>query len=125
MSVIEWLEPWYPIDEFGAERGVEMAAALEAQLRREISPRHLLAAETVRAIARRQDMDTVLFALDGGRVAEVHLTWSRCTEIDPRWPGCAIFGSLEEWQRTSMAPLHDWWQETATGRKLGDDASRK
>lgn len=125
MSVNDWLEPWYPIDEFGAERGVEMAAALEAQLRRELSPRHLLAAETVRAIARRQDMDTVLFALDGGRVAEVHLTWSRCTETDPRWPGCAIFASLGDWQRRSMAPLHDWWKEAAIGRKSGAEARRK
>jgi hypothetical protein len=125
MSVNDWLEPWYSIDEFGAERGVEMAAALEAQLRREISPLHVLAAETVRAIARRQDMDTVLFALDGGRVAEVHLTWNRGTETDPRWPGCAIFGSLEDWQRTSMAPLHDWWKEAATRQKSGDDVSRK
>ena len=46
---VTWLEPWYPVDEFGAERGVEMAAALEKQLRREIlrtacSPRHERAA---------------------------------------------------------------------------------
>ena len=48
------------------------------------------------------------FALDDGHVAEVHLTWRRDTEPDPRWPDCAIFASLEEWRRESMVPLHEW-----------------
>lgn len=72
-----WLEPWYPVDESGAERAVDMAAALEKQLRREICERHVLHGESVRLIARRADTDDVLFALTGRRVAEVHLTWRR------------------------------------------------
>ena len=105
---VTWLEPWYPVDEFGAERVVEMAAALEKQLRREICKRHVLHGESVSLIARRADTDDVLFALAGGRVAEVHLTWRRGTEPDPRWPDTAIFASLDQWARESMVPLHDW-----------------
>ena len=105
---VTWLEPWYPVDAFGAERAVDMAATLEQQLRREICERHVLHGESVRLIARRADTDDVLFALSGGRVAEVHLTWRQGTEPDPRWPDTRIFASLEEWRRESMAPLHAW-----------------
>ena len=105
---VTWLEPWYPVDEFGAERAVEMAAALENQLRREICERHVLHGMNVRLIARRADTDDALFALDDGHVAEVHLTWRRDTEPDPRWPDCAIFESLDQWVRESMVPLHEW-----------------
>jgi hypothetical protein len=104
----QWLEPWYPVDEFGPERAREMCADLERQLRREICDRHVLHGESVQPIARRADTDDVLFALTGGRVAEVHLTWRRGTEPDPRWPDTAIFASLDEWVRESMVPLHDW-----------------
>jgi len=104
----EWLEPWYPVDEFGEAMAVEMAVALERQLRREICERHVLYGESVRLIARRADTDDALFALTGGRVAEVHLTWRRGTEPDPRWPGTSIFPSLQHWARDSMVPLHEW-----------------
>ena len=109
MSVpVTWLEPWYPVDEFGPEKAVEMAAALEKQFRREICCSHVLHGESVSLIARRADTDDVLFALADGRVAEVHLTWRRGTEPDPRWPDTRIFASLEEWRRESMVPLHEW-----------------
>ena len=109
MSVpVTWLEPWYPVDEFGPEKAVEMAAALEKQFRREICCSHVLHGESVSLIARRADTDDVLFALANGRVAEVHLTWRRGTEPDPRWPDTRIFASLEEWRRESMVPLHEW-----------------
>jgi hypothetical protein len=65
----------------------------------------VLAGETVRLIARRQDTDDALFALDGGRVAEVHMTWRQSTEEDPRWPATAVFPSIEDWARESMVPL--------------------
>jgi hypothetical protein len=105
---VTWLEPWYPVDEFGPDKAVEMAAALEKQLRREICCSHVLHGQSVRLIARRADTDDALFALTGGRVAEVHLTWRQGTEPDPRWPDCAIFASLDQWVRESMVPLHEW-----------------
>jgi hypothetical protein len=105
---IEWLEPWYPVGEFGADRAREMSGSLEKQLRREICDRHVLYNESARLIARRADTDDALFALSGGRVAEVHLTWRQGTEPDPRWPATSIFASLDEWVVRSMVPLHEW-----------------
>lgn len=96
--MVDWLAPWYEADE--SER-----AGLEGQLSREIAPGHVLEAQDVRLIARRNDTDDALFALSDGRVAEVHLTWRRTRETDPLWPGTAIFASLDEWVRNSMIPL--------------------
>lgn len=97
----DWLDPWYPIDDASTR------AALETQLRREVSPRHVLYGEAAQLIARRSDTDDALFRLEGGRVAEVHLTWRKSQEPDPRWPATAIFSSLDEWARDAMRPLHD------------------
>lgn len=96
-----WLSPWYAVDDS------DIRAGLEAQLRREICSSHVLHGESVRLIARRDDTDDALFALAGGRVAEVHLTWKNGTEDDPRWPATGIFASLEMWARDSMVPLHE------------------
>jgi hypothetical protein len=101
----EWLEPWYRVDD------PAVCSGLEEQLQREISKRHVLSGERARLIARRADTDDALFEISNGRVAEVHLTWKQGTEPDPRWPATGIFGSLEEWARESMVPLH---QELST-----------
>jgi hypothetical protein len=98
---VEWLEPWYPVCD------ATVRAGLECQLRLEASRRHILFGESVRLIARRSDTDDALFELSGERVAEVHLTWRKSAEPDPRWPVTAIFSSLEEWVRGSMTPLHE------------------
>ncbi|RUP09253.1 hypothetical protein [Hyphomicrobium sp.] len=95
-----WLEPWYPVDD------TAICAGLEAQLRLEVSRRHVLHGEAVQLIARRGDTDDALFLLAGGRVAEVHMTWSKRTEPDPRWPATGIFASLDDWAHDSMLPLH-------------------
>lgn len=95
-----WFAPWYPIEDDA------VAAALVRQLAVELSERHVLHGESVRLVARRSDTDDALFALSGGRVAEVHMTWRKSAEPDPRWPATAIFASLDDWARHSMAPLH-------------------
>ena len=102
---VTWLEPWYPVDEFGAERAVEMAAALEKQLRREICERHVLHGESVRLIARRADTDDALFALDrrprrrgAPDLAAGHRARSplaRHAPYSPRW----INGCAKAWSR--------------------------
>ena len=99
-DTFEWLEPWYPIAD------ASMCAGLEGQLRLELSPRHILHDQSVRLIARRSDTDDALFQLARERVAEVHLTWSKQVEEDPRWPATAVYSSLAEWGRESMIPLH-------------------
>jgi hypothetical protein len=62
------------------------AASLESELRRELSPTHCLSNRMLRAIARRDGYDDVLFAPASGHapVYCVHLTWS--VETDPAWP---------------------------------------
>jgi len=97
----QWLEPWYPVDE------AAICAGLEHQLAVEISPRHVLYGADVHLIARRGDTDDALFALADGRVAEVHLTWRKSMEQDPRWPATAIFDTREQWAAESMRPLHE------------------
>lgn len=109
----EWLDPWYPVTD------ATICDALERQLRAEISSRHVLFRERVRLVARRSDTDDALFALSGSRVAEVHLTWSRQVEADPRWPMTVLFGSMEEWRRASMMPLHD--ELSAICNRRGDN----
>lgn len=96
----EWLAPWYGVDDEAERRG------LEAELRREICDEHPLARETVALLARRGDMDEALYQLADGRIAEVHLTWSRHRETDPRWPATAIYASIDEWVEKSMLPTH-------------------
>jgi hypothetical protein len=79
---------------------------LEAELRREVCQGHVLFEIPVSPVARRQDCDDVLFALDDGtgRFAMVHLTYSK--GHDPTWPICAMFESWEHWSRTMKAD-HD------------------
>lgn len=96
--MVDWLLPWCEADQ--SER-----SGLETQLAREIAPGHVLEGVEVRLIARRQDTDDALFALADGRVAEVHLTWRRTRETNSRWPGTAVFESLEQWANESMIPL--------------------
>jgi hypothetical protein len=96
----EWLEPWYRLAD---ER---QRCLLEEELKRELAEGHPLAGLAVKVVARRDDQDDVLVALDNdngenGRVAEVHLTWSGKREADPRWPLTVIFESMDEWQRQS------------------------
>jgi hypothetical protein len=98
---IEWLEPWVPIERL-AER-----EAIQTELHSELSASHPLFGLSVVALARRYDQDDVLFELADSRVAEVHLTWSRKPERDPRWPRTRIFASAAVWAAEKMRPLHE------------------
>ena len=104
-----WLEPWCaPLP--------GQASILEQQLAREVCPQHVLHGQPVHLLALRRDCDDVLFALDGGEVAEVHLTWYRTMETDPRWPRTAVFASLDAWVRQSMMSSHlDWTGQGTPG----------
>jgi hypothetical protein len=76
-----------------------MAAPLEAELRREIPRAHSLFALELRAIARRDGYDDVLFASTGERprVYCVHLTWS--VETDPTWPWTVEYTDVADFAR--------------------------
>ena len=88
-----WPEGWHPV-EVGKVR-----TAWEDELRLEVGPKHVLWQQQARLIARRHDQDDALFELQGGRIAEVHLTWRRAREPHEKMPGALIFPSVDEWRR--------------------------
>lgn len=100
---IDWLYPWVPLDD------PQHRAVFNAQLRAEIGPEHVLRRRRTAAIARVDGLDDMLFLLDGGEVAQVHLTFAKQMERDPRWPRTAIFPSLEAWSEAVMRPDHHDW----------------
>ncbi|MHC2330989.1 hypothetical protein [Bradyrhizobium sp. USDA 4454] len=97
---VDWLNPWMPIE------SNEQRQALESELHRELTPGHQLVGLSVVALAMRRDQDDVLFQLQDGQVAVVHLTWKGGPEIDARWPVTACYSSLGEWIELAMKPDH-------------------
>jgi hypothetical protein len=55
----------------------------------------------MKAVARRQDCDDVLFVSTDNPpvVAVVHLTYANQPEQDPRWPETTVFESLADWKQ--------------------------
>jgi hypothetical protein len=106
-----WLEPWTAITDLDWDAGkkADYCTGWESQLARELGPSHALFGRAAKLIARRFDTDDALFQLEGDQVAEVHLTWSKGQEPDPRWPNTAIFQTLDQWASESMTPQHRDW----------------
>jgi hypothetical protein len=102
---VQWLEPWYCITDVPSQ-----ATGMERELCRELSAGHPLFGLPVRAVGRRQDCDDVLFVLDDGRVAVVHLTWTHNPPEQPPWPGTTMYPSFEAWVAEGMRPDHDDFQ---------------
>jgi hypothetical protein len=96
----EWLEPWYGVEDEGQRM------LLEIELEKELSKGHPLWKSSRRVVAKRSDQDDVLVTTENGRVAEVHLTWSRKKEAG-QWPSTVVFESIGEWRRQRMFPLHE------------------
>lgn len=102
---MEWLEPWW----FPENRAEEFNETFTKQLEREVPPGHCMYGLPVRLIARGSGDDSLFAILDGsGRVADVHLTWSKRRERLP-WPVTSIFQSLEDWIEKVMLPEHKEW----------------
>jgi hypothetical protein len=74
----------------------EQARRFGAHLQRQLEPRHVLYGRTVTPIAARAGGDDVVFALGGGAVALVHLTYARRPAAAIEWPPATIFPSLEQ-----------------------------
>jgi hypothetical protein len=96
---VEWLLPWH-----SASDDPDQVAGMERELQCELSPGHPLYGMPVKTLARRQDCDDVLFAVqDGtGRVAVVHLTWTQSPPDCPPWPHTTLFPNLETWEVEAM-----------------------
>jgi hypothetical protein len=85
---IAWPECW------NTRLDVTERARLEEELRAEACSKHPLHGVRVTALATGEDPDDVIFRLQDGRYAIVHLTWN--PETDPKWPWAQIFSSLED-----------------------------
>ncbi|HEY1587617.1 MAG TPA: hypothetical protein VGH63_18090 [Polyangia bacterium] len=96
----ELLEPWSEVPEL-------QRVALETELHRELSPDHILAGKSARAVARRFDRDDVLFEVAGLGFAVVHLTYSKSRETSPKWPSTELFASFAEWRERRMQTDYD------------------
>ncbi|MBX7105466.1 MAG: hypothetical protein K1X57_15380 [Gemmataceae bacterium] len=95
---MDWLPPWYSVAD-----DTDQIAGLEKELADELAAGHPLFGLPVRTLARRQDCDDVLFAIEdgSGRVAVAHLTWARHPEPPP-WPYTAVYPSLAAWAAEGM-----------------------
>lgn len=99
---MEWLDPWWS----PANQGEQFYEAFRKQLEREVPPGHCMYGLPVKLLARGNGDDALFQILDGsGRVADVHLTWSKSQERLP-WPCAMIYQSLEEWVEKVMLPEH-------------------
>jgi hypothetical protein len=102
---MEWLEPWCS----AAQMGEQVAQGWQRQLQIEVPPGHVLYGVPVKLLARGNGDDALFELMDGsGRVANVHLTWSKSQERLP-WPGTDIHSSLQDWGETVMVPEHQEW----------------
>ena len=96
---MEWLVPWHSVADDPAQ-----VAGMARELVRELSAGHSLYGLPVRTVARRQDCDDVLFAVEDGtgRVAVVHLTWTYSPPEQPPWPATYMYPSFEAWVAQGM-----------------------
>lgn len=85
--------PWTALEDGSSD--------LVAELRREVALGHVLfERKNIRAIAKREDCDDVLFGVEN-LLAVVHLTWSS-RENNPRWPHTELHGSWAEFLSERM-----------------------
>lgn len=101
---MEWLVPWHSVAEDPAQ-----VEGMERELLRELAEGHSLYGLPVRTLARRQDRDDVLFAIEdgSGQVAVVHLTWTRNPPDPLPWPWTMVYRSFEAWVVDGMRRDHD------------------
>ena len=100
---MQWPATWAALDE-----NDECTAVAKKVLLREVGPGHLLYGVPVQAIGRNFAADDVLYRLlDGsGRVADVHLTWTRGGPEQPPYPHTLLYDTVEAW--LAAQPEWEW-----------------
>lgn len=73
----------------------QVQALIDAELARELAVGHVLKSRAATVLGRFEQSDDMLFQLEGGSVAEVHLTWS--VENRPEWPWTTVHSSFQAW----------------------------
>lgn len=92
---MEFNQPWIAIGKF--------AEKLVTELKREVTPSHILWDIAIQPVAQRLDCDDVLFELlnHPKHYAVVHLTWSGKAESGDT-PECILFDTFDDWLREGM-----------------------
>ncbi|WP_133487720.1 hypothetical protein [Aliiroseovarius marinus] len=78
---------WMPL-------GVFQKLYFQRALKRQMAPGHVLQGRRFRAVAKDASSDDVLYILDDGQAAVVHLTWTK--ETSAAWPSTALYPSLSD-----------------------------
>jgi len=101
-----FIEPWNAIEEYPPSVGI----ALEREAHIELAEDHPLHGFKLKAVARREDCDDVLFQIaESDTVAVVHLTWSGKLERSP-WPRAKIYESMEAFSVQRMEVDASNWE---------------
>ncbi len=89
-DAFEWDGDWYAVTSETERR------ELEDELAQELCSGHILFGVRVVAMGRRWRCDDVLFRLEDGRYAQLHLT--RRKESNSTFPTTDIYASFDEWK---------------------------
>ena len=87
--------PWTDLRD-QTEEAARDRARLESELARKAAEDHALTGEAVRAVAACSACDEVLFGLDDGRFASVHLSSVNDAPDSAPWPATQLHDSWEE-----------------------------
>lgn len=82
----------------------ESAKFFEHEVARELAPGHSLYGRRLHTVAKNSTCDDLLFRLDDGTFAEVHLTFTPTPPERPGWPRYRTFENLADWMVASMRP---------------------
>ncbi len=90
---------------------------LEAELAQEVCLLHPLAALDREVVARRIDTEDMLVAIDPHlcECAQVHLTWSGKTEMNPGVPSIELQATFQDWVQERMLLDHKAYMDKAPG----------
>ena len=103
---MEWLEPWSSTNDLDDS----LSDSFVRELQLEVARGHAMFGLPTRLVGRGQGDDALFEFLDGsGRVAVVHLTWTKTKEAPP-WPGTTVYSSMQEWAQKCMLPEHEEWK---------------
>lgn len=101
------LEPWSSAQDLGDT----LLDSFTRELQSEVARGHVMFGLPTRLVGRGQGDDVLFEILDGsGRVAVVHLTWSKAEEVPP-CPGSTVYSSMQEWSQKCMLPEHEKWND--------------
>ena len=107
---IEFKPPWIGVTPTEQQQ-------LEAELAQEVCLLHPLAALDREVIARRIDTDDILVAISPHlcECAQVHLTWSGKTEMNPEVPSMELQATFQDWVQERMLPDHTTYIDKTPG----------